>query len=84
MLLYENEEIALKGDKGSYDDLTKVVLLHDNIVLEGKGENSNLVDGHFKTLKYNLDNKVLEAWEPFDATYKGIKLSGESFYFEEK
>lgn len=79
----ENEEIALKGDKGSYDDLTKVVLLHDNIVLEGKGENSNLVDGHFKTLKYNLDNKVLEAWEPFDATYKGIKLSGESLYFKE-
>lgn len=79
----ENKDIALKGDKGEYDDLTKIVVLSNNITLEGRGENSGLVDGNFKTLRYNMDSRILEAWEPFDTTYKGVKLSAESLYFKE-
>lgn len=82
-VVLENESVALKGDKGEYDDLTKIVVLSNNITLEGRGENVGLVDGHFKTLRYNSDSRILEAWEPFDTTYKGIKLSAESLYFKE-
>lgn len=82
-VVLENESIALKGDKGEYDDLTKIVVLSNNITLEGRGENVGLVDGHFKTLRYNSDSRILEAWEPFDTTYKGVKLSAESLYFKE-
>lgn len=83
-VVLENESVALKGDKGEYDDLTKIVLLSNNITLEGRGENVGLVDGHFKTLRYNSDSRILEAWEPFDTTYKGVKLSAESLYFKEE
>ena len=79
----ENEEIALKGDKGDYDDITKIIVLADNIKLEGRGENQGLVDGDFKTLRYNTESRILEAWEPFNATYKEVKLSAESLYFKE-
>lgn len=82
-VVLENESVALKGDKGEYDDLTKIVILSNNITLEGRGENVGLVDGHFKTLRYNSDSRILEAWEPFDTTYKGVKLSAESLYFKE-
>lgn len=82
-VVLENESVALKGDKGEYDDLTKIVVLSNNITLEGRGENVGLVDGHFKTLRYNSDSRILEAWEPFDTTYKGVKLSAESLYFKE-
>lgn len=82
-VVLENESIALKGDKGEYDDLTKIVVLSNNITLEGRGENAGLVDGHFKTLRYNSDSRILEAWEPFDTTYKEVKLSAESLYFKE-
>lgn len=82
-VVLENESVALKGDKGEYDDLTKIVVLSNNITLEGRGENIGLVDGHFKTLRYNSDSRILEAWEPFDTTYKGVKLSAESLYFKE-
>ena len=81
-VVLENESIALKGDKGEYDDLTKIVVLSNNITLEGRGENVGLVDGHFKTLRYNSDSRILEAWEPFDTTYKEVKLSAESLYFK--
>lgn len=79
----ENESVAIKGDKGEYSDLTKIVVLSDNITLEGRGDNIGLVDGNFKTLKYNSESRILEAWEPFDILYKGIKLSAESLYFKE-
>lgn len=79
----ENKDIALKGDKGSYDDLSKIVVLSDNITLEGRGENEGIVGGHFKSLKYNTESKVLEAWEPYDVIYKGVKLSAKSLYFKE-
>ena len=82
-VVLEKESVALKGDKGEYDDLTKIVVLSNNITLEGRGENVGLVDGHFKTLRYNSDSRILEAWEPFDTTYKGVKLSAESLYFKE-
>lgn len=82
-VVLENESMALKGDKGEYDDLTKIVVLSNNITLEGRGENVGLVDGHFKTLRYNSDSRILEAWEPFDTTYKEVKLSAESLYFKE-
>lgn len=82
-VVLENESIALKGDKGEYDDLTKIVVLSNNITLEGRGENVGLVDGHFKTLRYNSDSRILEAWGPFDTTYKEVKLSAESLYFKE-
>lgn len=82
-VVLENESVALKGNKGEYDDLTKIVVLSNNITLEGRGENVGLVDGHFKTLRYNSDSRILEAWEPFDTTYKGVKLSAESLYFKE-
>lgn len=82
-VVLENESVALRGDKGEYDDLTKIVVLSNNITLEGRGENVGLVDGHFKTLRYNSDSRILEAWEPFDTTYKGVKLSAESLYFKE-
>lgn len=82
-VVLENESVALKGDKGEYDDLTKIVVLSNNITLEGRRENVGLVDGHFKTLRYNSDSRILEAWEPFDTTYKGVKLSAESLYFKE-
>lgn len=82
-VVLENKDIALRGDKGNYDDLSKVVLLSDNIKLEGRGENQNLIDGDFKTLKYNIDSRILEAWEPFNALYKGVKISAESLYFKE-
>lgn len=82
-VVLENKDIALRGDKGSYDDLSKVVLISDNIKLEGRGENQNLVDGDFKTLRYNIDSRILEAWEPFNALYKGVKISAESLYFKE-
>lgn len=82
-VVLENESVALKGDEGEYDDLTKIVVLSNNITLEGRGENVGLVDGHFKTLRYNSDSRILEAWEPFDTTYKGVKLSAESLYFKE-
>lgn len=82
-VVLENKSIALKGDKGEYDDLTKIVVLSNNITLEGRGENAGLVDGHFKTLRYNSDSRILEAWEPFDTTYKEVKLSAESLYFKE-
>lgn len=82
-VVLENESVALKGDKGEYDDLTKIVVLSNNITLEGRGENVGLVDGHFKTLRYSSDSRILEAWEPFDTTYKEVKLSAESLYFKE-
>lgn len=82
-VVLENSSVALKGDKGEYDDLSKIVVLSDNITIEGRGENVGLVDGHFKTLRYNTESKILEAWEPFDATYKGVKISAESLYFKE-
>lgn len=79
----EDKNIILKGDKGNYDDLSKIVIFSDNIKLEGKGENQGVIDGNFKTLRYNMESKILEAWEPFDAIYKGVKLSAESLYFKE-
>ncbi len=82
-VILENDDIALKGDRGSYEDISKIVFLYDNITLEGRGENTGLIDGHFKTLKYDLEKKTLEAWEPFDILYKGMKLSAESLYFKE-
>lgn len=82
-VVLENESVALKGDKGEYSDLTKIVVLSNNITLEGRGENTGVVDGHFKTLRYNTESRILEAWEPFDTIYKGVKLSAESLYFKE-
>lgn len=79
----ENKDILLKGDRGDYNDLTKIVILSDNIKLEGKEKNATLIDGNFKTLKYNLESRVLEAWEPYDVTYKGVKISADSLYFKE-
>lgn len=82
-VVLENKDVAIKGDKGEYNDITKIIILSNNIKLEGRGEETGLVDGNFKTLRYNVDKKVLEAWEPFDVVYKGVKLSAESLYFNE-
>ena len=79
----ENKDVAIIGDKGDYDDLSKIVILSDNIRLEGKGENTGLVDGNFKTLRYTLEDKILEAWEPYTVTYKDVKLSADSLYLKE-
>lgn len=82
-VVLENQDIAIKGDKGSYDDLSKVVVLSDNITLEGRGKNEGVVDGDFKTLKYDTESRVLEAWEPYSMVYKGIKLNAGALYFKE-
>lgn len=82
-VVLENGSIALKGDKGDYDDITKIVNLMDNITLEGRGKEQGLLSGNFKTLKYNMQTKVLTAWEPFDVIYKGIKLSADDLYMKE-
>ncbi len=79
----ENKDVAIIGDKGDYDDLSKIVILSDNIRLEGRGENTGLIDGNFKTLRYTLEDKILEAWEPYTVTYKDVKLSADSLYLNE-
>lgn len=79
----ENEDISLSGDRGTYNDFTKVVVLSDNISLNGKNENIGIVDGKFKNLRYNTETRILEAWEPFEAEYKGVKLSAENLFFKE-
>ena len=82
-VVLENKSVALKGDKGSYDDLTKVVNIADNIRLEGRGQEAGQIDGHFKHLRYDMENKILQAWEPYDITYKGVKLNAEKLYLKE-
>lgn len=82
-VVLENRSVALKGDKGSYDDLTKVVNIADNITLEGRGKEEGQIDGHFKHLRYDMENRILQAWEPYDITYKGVKLSADKLYLKE-
>lgn len=82
-VVLENRNVALKGDRGDYTDATKIVNLADNITLEGRGKDEGLLGGHFKHLKYNMQDKILEAWEPYDITYKDVKLSAESLYLKE-
>ena len=83
-VILENNSVAIIGDKGKYLDESKIVNLSDNIRLEGRGKESGLIDGHFKHLKYNLNTNLLTAWEPFDIIYKGVKLSGDKLYLNQK
>lgn len=82
-VVLENKTVALRGDSGKYDDTTKIVDLAGNITVEGRGKEEGLLDGHFQNLKYNMNDRILKAWEPFDIIYKGVKLSAENLYFKE-
>ena len=82
-MLFENERLKLKGDIGKYSDANKIVVLSGNISVSGVDEKDQEVDGDFKNLKYFVDDKVLEAWEPFSITYDGVKLSGENLWYQD-
>ena len=82
-VVLENRSVALRGDSGKYSDSTKIVDLSGNINVEGRGKEEGLLGGHFENLKYNMKDRVLRAWEPFDITYKGVKLSAENLYLKE-
>lgn len=82
-VVLENDNLGLKGDKGLYNDNTKIVELSDNITLFGIGKNSGLIGGKFKSLTYNSEKKILESFEPFEIDYKGLNLSAENLYFND-
>jgi lipopolysaccharide export system protein LptA len=82
-VVLENERLKLKGDIGKYSDANKIVVLSGNISVSGVDEKDQEVDGDFKNLKYFVDDKVLEAWEPFSITYDGVNLSGESLWYQD-
>lgn len=82
-VVLENERLKLKGDIGKYSDANKIVVLSGNISVSGVDEKDQEVDGDFKNLKYFVDDKVLEAWEPFSITYDGVKLSGENLWYQD-
>lgn len=82
-VILENDRIQLKGDIGRYSDSAKLVTLSGNIKVVGKDERDQDVDGNFLNLRYDVDKKVLEAWEPFDLTYGGVKISGENLWYQE-
>lgn len=82
-VVLENDKIKLKGDIGKYSDVTKIVVLSGNITVSGVDEENKKVDGDFKNLKYFVDDKILEAWEPFSAIYDGVKLSGETLWYQD-
>ncbi|MDO4588802.1 MAG: LPS export ABC transporter periplasmic protein LptC [Fusobacterium sp.] len=82
-VVLENDKIKLKGDIGKYSDATKIVVLSGNITVSGVDEENKKVDGDFKNLKYFVDDKILEAWEPFSAIYDGVKLSGETLWYQD-
>ena len=37
----------------------------------------------FLNLKYSVDDKILEAWEPYDVTYSGSKLSAGNLWYQD-
>lgn len=83
-VILENDKIKLRGDIGKYSDATKIVVLSGNIAVSGVDEENKKVDGNFKNLKYFVDDKILEAWEPFSAVYDKVKLSGESLWYQDE
>ncbi|WP_462427374.1 LPS export ABC transporter periplasmic protein LptC [Fusobacterium varium] len=82
-VVLENEKIKLKGDIGRYSDASKIVTLSGNIIIDGTDRENAEISGNFLNLKYSVDDKILEAWEPYDVTYNGAKLSAGNLWYQD-
>ena len=82
-VVLENEKIKLKGDIGRYSDANKIVTLSGNIVIDGADEQNAKISGNFLNLKYSINDKILEAWEPYDVTYNGAELSAGNLWYQD-
>ena len=86
-ILMESEKIKVSADKIRYSDDTKIADIIGNIRVKGENlseDTPGSLAGSFKNARYNLESKVLEAWDPFVIDYNGIKLYGDKLiYYEE-
>lgn len=84
-VVLKSKGIELKADSATYSDETKDVLITGNISLSGKdlGEEKGILAGKFTKGKYNIDKKILEAWEPFNLDYNGVQLFGNKLWYDE-
>ncbi|WP_321327928.1 LptA/OstA family protein [uncultured Ilyobacter sp.] len=86
-ILMESEKIKVSADKVRYSDDTKIADITGDIRVRGENlseDNPGSLEGIFENARYNLDSKILEAWNPFVIDYNGVKLYGEKLvYYEE-
>nr|WP_321327925.1 hypothetical protein [uncultured Ilyobacter sp.] len=62
-----------------YSDDTKIADITGDIRVRGENlseDNPGSLEGIFENARYNLDSKILEAWNPFVIDYNGVKLYG--------
>ncbi|MGL5655960.1 MAG: LPS export ABC transporter periplasmic protein LptC [Fusobacteriaceae bacterium] len=82
----ENEKIKVVGDVGHYVDDLKIATLVDNIHLTGKAateKDGKKLSGEFKKLNYNLETKILEAFDPYVVNYGEAQLFAENLYYKQ-
>ena len=82
----ESDKISLKADKVRYSDATKTAEITGDIRVKGENlskDSLGSLTGIFKKAKYNVETKILEAWEPFVINYDGVKLYGEKLIYNE-
>lgn len=86
-ILMESEKIKVNADRVRYSDATKIADITGEIKVRGENlskDNPGSLIGAFKKARYNVETKVLEAWDPFVIDYNGVKLYGEKLIYYEK
>ncbi|MGL5123873.1 MAG: LPS export ABC transporter periplasmic protein LptC [Fusobacteriaceae bacterium] len=83
----ENKDVKLTGDLATYVDVTKQVVISDNIKLNGKnldGKFKENITGEFKNLIYNLNKKNIETSEKYKVSYGDTTLFANYLYYNEE
>ncbi len=82
----KSEKIYVKADRARYKDSTKILDIEGDIRVRGENlseDTPGTLTGEFKKARYNVEKKILEAWEPFAVDYDGVKLYGEKLWYNE-
>lgn len=80
------KDYTLLAEKAEYNNKSKIVNIFGNIKLESNNSKvaKGKLFGEFKKGRYNIETKILEAWEPFEIDYNGTKLYGEHLIYNEE
>ena len=83
---FKTKNITLSAEKANYNDKNKIVNIDGNSFLSGSnlGNESGILSGNFKGLKYDTETNILTTSNSFMLDYNGIKLYGDNLVLNDK
>ena len=83
---FKTKNMTLSAEKAKYNDKDKIVDIGGNSFLSGSnfGNESGVLSGNFKGLKYNVKTNILTTSNSFMLDYNGIKLYGDNLVLNDK